>query len=801
MASEFPTIDKAQHKQILEQEILRDPKLFLNASSVERPRIIITAGQPGAGKGGLVRAAVAEFGGNAVTVDPDQLRDYHPEVSKLRQQYPYTWSTQTHGDASKWSWELMQSALKQKKNVIWDTTMPDVDTVKALREAGYDVEIRAIATHKLESELGVNERFSRDLDNFGYGRYVPQVVRDRAYQNLPGALDDVARQTGVPVQISDRDGNVHFDSRKTPGASPGQALESARQARLTPERLAQLEQEAKTQIKWNQDLPQRLPNDKVDASTAARLLEERTSANALESLDAVKTQARAGISAIKVSEGRAAIRPTIKAAGVMAVAAEAYGAKGQVEAAIAPARSTREQWVLGGQEAANQTTKTVVVGTAGTVGAVPGTLAGAATSPVTGPVGPVVGGIATSTAAAFGAEQLYENSRLQHYTKKLGGHMGNAGYEYISREGRLYNQVNGLEQNLQKATDPTQRTQLQDQLDKTRAALGKEVEHNTRYFQGRESIEHYWQPMQQRYPKVEKESVINALDKHIDAGKTPYDAVRGAYSDAVHQKHPYARPYEPLENYRALSAEQLAAKHQHYVREIQQDSQDMKALLAIKDSRDNYDQGYAKSMAETRHESRKRDKLDEVWQDWGHLGTIRGVYKERGQQAPELPPDLRPKDQPTHLKPVQEPQNKATPHSITPPVNKGLDRLTLSPDQERHLQLAQAQLGPGLRAHGYGDQDIERVSAAAVSHAQQHAHAGPAQSFHLRKDGERVAMVQEGTPVSEFSVRDAQSRSADQHLAQAHQTAHAQVQGKAQQQEATRTADAQVLEAPRRAIA
>lgn len=100
MSRTYDQIDPAQHRQILNDRILNDRKLFTNATPVDRPRIIITAGQPGAGKGGLVRIAQIELGGNVVTVDPDRLRDKHPQAEQLRQQHPYTWSGHTHGDAS-----------------------------------------------------------------------------------------------------------------------------------------------------------------------------------------------------------------------------------------------------------------------------------------------------------------------------------------------------------------------------------------------------------------------------------------------------------------------------------------------------------------------------------------------------------------------------------------------------------------------------------------------------------------------------------------------------------------------------
>ena len=101
---------------------------------------------------------------------------------------------------------------------------------------------------------------------------------------------------------------------------------------------------------------------------------------------------------------------------------------------------------------------------------------------------------------------------------------------------------------------------------------------------------------------------------------------------------------------------------------------------------------------------------------------------------------------------------------------------TLTPDQQRHLQLARDQLGPALSARGQSPEQIERICAAAVSHAQQHADRGPVSGFFLSKDGERVAVVQQSAPMSEMSVAAAGQRSSEQHLAQARQLAIAQEQ-------------------------
>ncbi len=721
--ADLSVLSPQDHEAVLKEIILGSRNFTHATGGHDRPKAVILAGQPGAGKGSLTAAAKAELHGDVTVIDPDALRYAHPKLDELHGKYPYTWADHTHPDASQWAKELRAEAIAQRKNLIIDGTMPKAEVIRELKAQGYDVEVRAVAAHRFESELGVDKRFADGIDTDTHGRYVPEHIRKDVYEALPKALDDVARETGVPIRIYDRAGKLHFDSRTSTNASPGRAMEQARAGRLTQERLGEMHRGTDAQRHWHRDLAGRLPNERIGPDTSRHLLDERQTGRVEEGVQRLRNEVG----------GYRAVRPTIKAAGVLGTAYGAYDAKGQVDAAIDTARSTREQWVRGAEESANQATRTVVTGAAATVGAVPGAAAGALTSPVTGPVGPVLGGLATGGAAAYGAEKLYEESRLQQFSRHLGRQAGDLGYDYLSREGRLLRQVNGLRQDLGEAQDPAERARLQGRLDQASAAFQQEAERNNRYFEGREKVDQVWEKMHARIPKVDKDDVQAALARHIDAGKRPGDAVRGAFSDAVHARYPRTLDHEPLENYRALSNTQLTDRYRQYQGEVAQDERTVQALRANTQSHTDLDQGWPKALAERRQSERLESALNEQWRDRGHLKAIGEAMRERG---------------------------------MSPPV-------TLSPAQQRYHQQAQEQIGPGLRRMGVNDEQIDRVTAAAVSHAQSRAQGAPVQAFHLSKDGERVAMIGPAGSLSEFRVSEALSQAADQHLAQAHANAHA----------------------------
>ncbi|WP_158601695.1 zeta toxin family protein [Solilutibacter pythonis] len=53
--------------------------------------------------------------GNAVTGDPDALREFHPQAKEFQRTHPYTWSGDIHPDASQWADELLEATVSGRK--------------------------------------------------------------------------------------------------------------------------------------------------------------------------------------------------------------------------------------------------------------------------------------------------------------------------------------------------------------------------------------------------------------------------------------------------------------------------------------------------------------------------------------------------------------------------------------------------------------------------------------------------------------------------------------------------------------
>ena len=136
MSHEYALIPNEHHRSILQNDILGDPDYVRIRGGHESPRAIILAGQPGSGKGGLAKAAEREFNDNIAVIDTDEMRAFHPQVKDFRRQHPYTWSGDTHGDASRWANELRADAMAQRKHLVIDTTTPRVGLIEELQRQG-----------------------------------------------------------------------------------------------------------------------------------------------------------------------------------------------------------------------------------------------------------------------------------------------------------------------------------------------------------------------------------------------------------------------------------------------------------------------------------------------------------------------------------------------------------------------------------------------------------------------------------------------------------------------------------------
>lgn len=275
--NEFKAELSKEELQRIQNEVVIPEAGLDGLTTHERPRAIVLAGQPGAGKGSLVRAAEREFGDDILVIDPDRLRDKLPGVKQLQEADPFGWPDETNKAAFKLANGLRDEGIKRHVNLVIDGSMSDagnsIRTIEALQKKGYEVEVRAISSHWLESELGIDQRFMRQIDKDGVARDVDMSFHNRVYNDLPGNMEKVAEVTGVQVRIYDRELNELYDNRRDVG-QPSQVLRETRTGRMEdPEIRQQLQEGWKRQQSWHEAMPETIrARQDISPTTAEALI-------------------------------------------------------------------------------------------------------------------------------------------------------------------------------------------------------------------------------------------------------------------------------------------------------------------------------------------------------------------------------------------------------------------------------------------------------------------------------------------------------------------------------------------------
>lgn len=230
-------LSRERNDSIFRNDILPDylPTTMMPA---ERPRLILLGGQPGAGKTAVLIASHAELeqSGSTIRIVGDDLRSYHPQFLSFQRQNPETASQFTQADAGRWTEKLLAAAAERKVNIVFETTMRTPENVARIigtaRDAGYEVEIRAVAVNPRLSWQGNHYRFEEMLRLSDAARIPPQHIHDAAVDGLRVSLEKIESERLVDrVQLRTRGGAILYDNEMRQGEwshRPGgrQALEA-----------------------------------------------------------------------------------------------------------------------------------------------------------------------------------------------------------------------------------------------------------------------------------------------------------------------------------------------------------------------------------------------------------------------------------------------------------------------------------------------------------------------------------------------------------------------------------------------
>lgn len=167
-----------------------------NVTSEDRPIAVIVGAQPGSGKGSLIGYSKNQFDNpnNVVIITTDDYKPFHPKASEIAQKYPTYYSAIVEVDSSKWTSQMLQETIDNKYNFIFEATFKNdrvIETLKKLKEKGYNVIVRGLAVSYIESLLSAFERYEKQIEIRSWGRFFNPLEYNYTYENIPNTLENI----------------------------------------------------------------------------------------------------------------------------------------------------------------------------------------------------------------------------------------------------------------------------------------------------------------------------------------------------------------------------------------------------------------------------------------------------------------------------------------------------------------------------------------------------------------------------------------------------------------------------------
>lgn len=223
-SDEIPSkLTEQQHNivfKILEERLLSD------STHNPSPCIVIVGGQAGAGKTSLKKHLKDTLFANRIpaVIDSDSYRGDHPNFSKIMASDEKKLYRKTNEDVREWTSKLLDSALKNNRDIILEATMRNTDkmlkTIKKVKEEypQYKIHIAVVSVHEEISRTGMMVRYTDEKIKRGFGRFVPVEAHDETYKAIPLTLRAIEEQGLIDsVTIVDRHNKKIYDHEAIDG--------------------------------------------------------------------------------------------------------------------------------------------------------------------------------------------------------------------------------------------------------------------------------------------------------------------------------------------------------------------------------------------------------------------------------------------------------------------------------------------------------------------------------------------------------------------------------------------------------
>ncbi len=153
----------------------------------EQPIAIIDIAPPSSGKTGLNGYACAQFkDNNAVVINSDELKPFHPRIDELAKKYPEYYTKVTNQESNFWTDNLFDVAVASRYNVIFEGTGRNLKLLTKMMSKmhGYKIVVRGMAVNELNCLMSIIERYEGQVEQKGWGRLVMEDHFYKAYDEM-----------------------------------------------------------------------------------------------------------------------------------------------------------------------------------------------------------------------------------------------------------------------------------------------------------------------------------------------------------------------------------------------------------------------------------------------------------------------------------------------------------------------------------------------------------------------------------------------------------------------------------------
>lgn len=123
---------------------------------------------------------------NAVVINSDELKPFHPRIDELAKKYPEYYTKVTNQESNFWTDNLFDVAVASRYNVIFEGTGRNLKLLTKMMSKmhGYKIVVRGMAVNELNCLMSIIERYEGQVEQKGWGRLVMEDHFYKAYDEM-----------------------------------------------------------------------------------------------------------------------------------------------------------------------------------------------------------------------------------------------------------------------------------------------------------------------------------------------------------------------------------------------------------------------------------------------------------------------------------------------------------------------------------------------------------------------------------------------------------------------------------------